>query len=84
MEYRIHPKTGDKIGAAGIGAGPVGGAPEKDAAAAIKATDRRRKTYYEKYTQRRWGSIDSHQMLLNVSRLGMDRAAEIIEKLYRA
>ena len=56
---------------------------EKDGPAAIKATDRRRKTYYEKYTQRRWGSIDSHQMLLNVSRLGMDRAAEIIEKLYR-
>ena len=55
---------------------------EKDAAAAIKATDKRRKTYYEKYTQGRWGSIESHQMLLNVSRLGMDRTVEIIRKLY--
>ena len=26
MEYRIHPKTGDKIGVVGIGTGPVGGA----------------------------------------------------------
>lgn len=26
MEYRIHPKTGDKIGVVGIGAGPVGAA----------------------------------------------------------
>ena len=38
MEYRIHPKTGDKIGVVGIGAGPVGGAPEKDAAAAARFT----------------------------------------------
>ena len=57
---------------------------EKDAAAAIKATDRRRKTYYEKYTQGRWGSIESHQMLLNVSRLGMERTVEIIRGIYEA
>lgn len=23
MEYRIHPKTGDKIGVVGIGTGPI-------------------------------------------------------------
>ena len=57
---------------------------EKDAAAAIKATDRRRKTYYEKYTQGRWGSIESHQMLLNVSRLRMERTVEIIRGIYEA
>ena len=60
------------------------GFSEKDAAAAIKATDRRRKTYYEKYTQGRWGSIESHQMLLNVSRLGMERTVEIIRGIYEA
>ena len=38
MEYRIHPETGDKIAPAAIGAGPVGGAPEKDAAAAARST----------------------------------------------
>ena len=57
---------------------------EKDAAATIKATDRRRKTYYEKYTQGRWGSIESHQMLPNVSRLGMERTVEIIRGIYEA
>jgi cytidylate kinase len=55
---------------------------EKDAINAIKATDRRRKNYYEKYTEEKWGSIDSHQMLLNVSKLGIDGAVDIIRALY--
>ena len=55
---------------------------EKDAINAIHSTDKRRKHYYENYTHQKWGSIDSHQMLLNVSRLGMDRTVEIIKQLY--
>ena len=56
---------------------------EKDAVAAIKSTDRR-KNYYENYTKRKWGSIDSHQMLLNISRLGMDRTVRMIKDMYEA
>lgn len=35
MEYRIHPKTGDKISVIGIGTGPVFEAGEKTAVAAL-------------------------------------------------
>ena len=55
---------------------------KKDAINAIKSTDRRRKTYYENYTHRKWGSIDSHQMLFNLSRLGMDKTVDIIKRMY--
>ena len=35
MEYRIHPKTGDKIGVIGIGTGPIFDTTEQEAAAAL-------------------------------------------------
>ncbi len=35
MKYRIHPKTGDQISMIGIGTGPVGDTPEKEAVAAL-------------------------------------------------
>ena len=35
MEYRIHPKTGDKIGVVGIGTGPIFDTTEQEAAAAL-------------------------------------------------
>ena len=31
MEYRIHPKTGDRIGVIGLGTGPIFEAPEREA-----------------------------------------------------
>lgn len=55
---------------------------ERDAVNAIRSTDRRRKNYYENYTRHKWGSIESHQMLLNISRLGMDRTVQIIKQIY--
>lgn len=55
---------------------------ERDAVNAIKSTDRRRKNYYENYTKRKWGSIESHQMLLNISKLGMDKTVRIIKGIY--
>ena len=35
MDYRIHPKTGDKISVIGIGTGPIFEAPEQDAVKAL-------------------------------------------------
>lgn len=55
---------------------------EKDAISSIKATDRRRKNYYENYTREKWGSIESHQMLLNISKLGMAKTVNIIREMY--
>lgn len=57
---------------------------EKDAVNAIKSTDRRRKNYYENYTKEKWSSIDSHQMLLNVSKLGIEHTIETIRRMYEA
>lgn len=57
---------------------------EKDAVNAIKSTDRRRKNYYENYTKEKWGNIDSHQMLLNVSKLGIEHTIETIRRIYEA
>ncbi len=58
--------------------------PRKEAASAIRHTDSQRRRYYENYTKQEWGSIESHQMLLNVSKLGLERVVEIIDQLYRA
>ena len=35
MEYRIHPKTGDRIGVVGIGTSAICDTPEKEAVAAL-------------------------------------------------
>lgn len=58
------------------------GLTEKEAATALKRTDRRRKNYYETYTDQNWGSIDSHQLLINISKLGMEKTLGMIQYLY--
>lgn len=55
---------------------------EKEAASRIRKTDRSRRNYYEMYTDREWGSINSHQLLLNVSILGQEKVINIIKHLY--
>ncbi|MGF0032033.1 AAA family ATPase [Bariatricus sp. SGI.154] len=56
---------------------------EKKAADKIKKIDRERKYYYESHTGLDWGSVEAHQVLLNVSRLGMERTVDILEMMYR-
>ncbi len=58
------------------------GIPEKDAASALRRTDSRRGQYYETYAEGPWGSIESHQMLLNVSMLGIERVVEMLAGMY--
>lgn len=62
----------------------VRGYSKKDAESKMKKNDRSRKTYYETYTGQEWGSIHSHQMLLNVSLLGADNIVEIIKNMYES
>lgn len=57
---------------------------EREAADAVRRVDRKRKSYYETYTDKKWGDIQSHQLLVNVSLLGMDQAANLIKQLYLA
>ena len=55
---------------------------ERDAASAVRSTDNRRKQYYETYTREEWGSIESHQMMMNVSMMGIDRVVDVIAEIY--
>ena len=56
---------------------------EKKAADKIKKIDRERRYYYESRTGLYWGDIDSHQMLLNASRLGIEGTVDILESVYK-
>ena len=56
---------------------------EKEAVDKIKKIDRERRYYYESHTGQEWGSIESHQILLNVSRLGIERTVDVLEGMYK-
>ena len=47
MEYRTHPRTGDKISVIGIGTGPLFEAAEKEAAAALACAYERGVNYLD-------------------------------------
>lgn len=57
---------------------------EERASHTVKTTDQNRKTYYESYTGKKWGAPESYDLVLNVSRLGMDKVVEILAELYEA
>lgn len=47
----------------------------------IIKTDKKRSSYYNYYSNKRWGDVDSYDMCLNSSMLGIEGTAEAIEKL---
>lgn len=55
---------------------------EKQALEKIKKIDRERKLYYEAHTGRAWGSSDSHQIVFNVSLMGVDGVVDALEAFY--
>lgn len=57
---------------------------EKKAADKIAKVDRERKYYYESHTNQEWGSADAHQIVLNASRLGLERMVDVLEMIYKA
>lgn len=57
---------------------------EKKAADRIKKMDRERRNYYEAHTGQQWGSTETHQVILNASRLGMEKTVDILEMIYKA
>ena len=54
--------------------------PEK-AKALIQKTDRRRAAYYEYYSSKRWGAVDSYDYCLNSSYLGLGGTVELIRAM---
>ena len=54
--------------------------PEK-ARSLINKTDKRRASYYEYYSAKRWGAIDSYDFCLDSSYLGIGRTVELIQTM---
>ena len=54
-------------------------ADEVDVEKAIKTTDKQRRKFYEYYTDKKWGSRDSYDLLINTHQTGIDGAVAIIE-----
>ena len=59
------------------------GLTERKAADKMKKIDRERRYYYETYTGNEWNAVSSHDMILNISKLGMDRAVRYLELIYK-
>ena len=55
----------------------TGVSPEK-AKAMITKTDKRRASYYEYYSSKKWGSLDSYDFCMDSSYLGLSRTVELI------
>lgn len=57
---------------------------EKTAIDIITKSDKKRAKYYNFYTQKRWGSIDSYDLVINNARVGADEAVKLICEAARA
>jgi cytidylate kinase len=54
---------------------------EKAAVARIKKIDRNRKSFYEQYTERKWGRATNYHITLNSSFFGIELAADAIAEI---
>ena len=57
---------------------------ERKAADRIVKVDRERKYYYESHTGLEWVSTDTYQIILNASRLGIEKMVDMLEMIYKA
>lgn len=57
------------------------GITEKEALECIEKGDRKRASYYNFYTFKKWGAAASYDLCLNTSLMGVDRAADLIVSL---
>ena len=54
---------------------------EEKARQLILKTDKRRASYYEYYTSKKWGHVDSYDFCLDSSYLGLGRTVELIQTM---
>lgn len=54
--------------------------PANKAKDRIVKTDKKRASYYNYYTNKRWGDADSYELCLNSSKLGIEGTAKAIEQ----
>ena len=56
---------------------------EKEAVSQVRKADKRRRAYYEYYTDGHWGEPAAYDLCLNSAWVGMDATAELICRLQR-
>lgn len=49
----------------------------------IESSERKRASYYNYYTFKKWGDSSSYDLCLNSSRFGLEATAELIAQMYR-
>lgn len=49
----------------------------------LKEKDKKRRAYYQLYTDRQWGAVGNYHLALDSGALGIERCAELIAGLYR-
>ena len=49
----------------------------------IQKKDKQRRTYYDYYTNKKWGDLSSYDLCINLSKLDIEKATEIIINAYR-
>lgn len=59
------------------------GLPKSKAADVIKKTDKRRASYYNYYTQQKWGDLKNFDLSIN-SKIGVDKVVDLIVSYYNA
>ncbi len=48
----------------------------------LRDKDRKRRAYYQMYTDRRWGAMENYHLALDSGAIGIERCADIIASLY--
>ena len=48
----------------------------------LRDKDRKRRSYYQLYTDRKWGAVENYQLTLDAGALGIERCADVIASLY--
>lgn len=49
----------------------------------IKTMDKKRNHYYNYFTDKKWGDINTYDIALDTSKLGIDLSVDILEKVYK-
>lgn len=60
------------------------GVNEKDAAKVIRDIDKRRSINYKYYTGQNWGDRENYTVVLNSTRIGLEKCVDVIVSLYEA
>ena len=58
------------------------GEPEEKAEKRLKDKDKRRMSYYNYYTNKKWGQADNYHVCLDSGELGIDKCVDLLALLY--